>query len=219
MFEHEWAEIPKLQRVEVNGKRLYECGTECYPSITSVLGATADKSSLFQWRKRVGAEQADKVSQAATRRGTALHTMCEKYLLNEEVEDKDNPDADLLFRNIKPLLNRITKVHCLETGLYSKTLGVAGTVDCIAEYNGKLSVIDFKSSNREKKAENIQDYFLQGCFYFWAYYERTGTMPDQVLIMVSSPTMTQEFTIPKEEIAEWTDILRMRIETFKDKQK
>ena len=218
MFEHKWASIPKLERVEEDGVRMYTDGKVSFPSITTVLGGTADKSGLFEWRKRVGEEKANKVSQAAARRGTAMHSMCEKYLLNEEVEDKGNPDAELLFRNIKPSLDKITEVKCLETGLISSTLGVAGTVDCIAVYDNKLTVIDFKTSSREKKAENIEDYFLQGCFYFWAYYDQTQEMPEQIAILVSSPTAMQEFIVPKSDVIEWTERLKKRIKRFKNKK-
>lgn len=217
MFAHNFSQIPKLERVEEGGKRLYCVDGNAYPSITTVLGATSDKTAFFEWRKRIGEEKATKIGQAAARRGTAMHTMCENYLLNQDTEDKDNPDASMLFKNIKPLLDRITEVRCLETGLYSSTLGVAGTVDCIAVYHDKLSVIDFKTSTREKKAENIQDYFLQGCFYFWAYYDLTGEMPDQISIWISSPTAIQEFTIPKSDIRDWTDILTKRITKYKEK--
>ena len=217
MFEHKWASIPKLERIEEDGKRLYTNGRVSFPSITTVLGGTADKSGLYEWRKRVGAEKADKISQASARRGTAMHSMCEQYLLNEDIEDKGNPDAELLFRNIRPLLDRITEVKCLETGLISETLGVAGTVDCIAVYNNKLTVIDFKTAAREKKSEHIHDYFLQGCFYFWAYYDQTQEMPEQIAILISSPTAVQEFIVPKSDIIEWTELLQKRIKRFNEK--
>lgn len=218
MFEHEWAKIPKLQRVDGENQRLYTDGEVSYPSITTVLSATADKSSLYEWKRRVGEEQANKISQAATRRGTAMHTLCEKYLLNEIAEDKENPDAMLLFQNIKPLLDKITTVKALETGLFSHKLRVAGTVDCIADYDGKLTVIDFKTSAKEKKSEWISDYFIQACFYFWAFYEQTGEMPEQIAILISSPAAVQEFIVPKKDIPGWSDLLVDKIDVYEEMQ-
>lgn len=218
MFEHKWAELKRLNRVEREGQRLYECGDAAYPSITTVLSGTGDKSGLHRWRKRVGEEQANKISQSATRRGTAMHSMCEEYLLNNVVESKENHDADLLFKNIRPYLDEITTVRALESALYSNNLKVAGTVDCIAEYKGKLTVIDFKTANKEKDAKYIEDYFLQGCFYYWAFYEQTGEMPEQIAILISSPAAMQEFIVPKSDIIKWTDRLRERISAYSEKQ-
>ena len=214
MFEHNWASIPKIERVEVNGRRLYEVEDKAYPSITTVLSNTEDKSGFYAWRKRVGEEKANQISQAATRRGTEVHSMCEDYLKNELRESAD-PDAQFLFNYIKPHLEKVTEVKCLESGLYSHTLGVAGTVDCIAVYDGKLSVIDFKTSTKEKKAEYIESYFLQGCFYFWAYYEITKEMPEQIVILITTMEGSiQEFVIPKSDVIEWTNRLKDRIEAY-----
>lgn len=219
MFEHKWASIPKIRQVNSDSGRLYEVEGEgkAYPSITSVLGGTANKDSLHRWRQRVGEKKADQISQAATRRGTKMHSLCEQYLLNNELDDEGQFDAQLLFNNIKPLLNKITTVRCLETGLFSDKLKVAGTVDCVAEYDGKLTVIDFKTSNKPKKVGMINDYFLQGCFYWTAYYELTGEMPDQIAILISNlEGGVQEFIIPKGDIIPYVEKLRERIKTYVD---
>lgn len=214
MFELRLVSIPKLNRVEKNGVRLYEVEDKAYPSITTVLSKTSDQSSLHEWRRRVGEEKANKISASASRRGTALHSLCEKYLLNEEVET-EHADAQLLFNYIKPHLDNVTEVKCLEAGLYSHTLKVAGTVDCIAVYKGKLTVIDFKTSSKKKKAEHIENYFLQGCFYFWAYYEITGEMPEQIVILITTTDGdVQEFTVPKGDIINWTQRLNDRIGAY-----
>lgn len=173
-----------------------------------MLGAVSDKSGLLKWRKRVGEEQANKVSAMATRRGTSMHKLCEQYLLNKEVED-DNYDGLLLFRSISPFLNRMDNIRALETPLYSHTFKIAGTVDCIAEYDNKLSIIDFKTASRPKKPEYIEGYFKQGAFYFWSYYEITGELPEQILILISVADGTvQEFFISKKEIIKYTELLK-----------
>jgi len=135
------------------------------------------------WRKAVGEEEANRISSRAARRGTAIHSLCEDYLLNKEV----NPTPfDLeVFNSIKPHLNRINNVHCLETQLYSDHLQVAGTVDCIAEFDGRLSIIDFKTSKRVKSRDDIHGYFMQTSAYAVMFEERTGIPVDRLVIIMS----------------------------------
>ena len=179
-----------------------------------MLGATSDKTALFEWRKRVGEEQANKISAMATRRGTSMHKLCEQYLRNEEVED-DNIDGNFLFNGIRPILDRIDNVRCLETPLFSHTFGVAGTVDCIAELDNTLAVIDFKTSNRPKKSEWIEGYFIQACFYWAAYSEITGEIPKRAAILISvQDGTTQEFVLSGSEIKKYTEELKKRVETY-----
>lgn len=215
-FNHLWAQIPKLKQINTDSGRRYLIeGTEIkYPSITTVLGATSDKSGLLAWRKRVGEEEANKVSAMATRRGTSMHKLCEQYLLNKDLDD-NNIDGNMLFRSISSYLNNINNLRCLETPLYSHKLKVAGTVDCIAEYNNKLSIIDFKTANRPKKEEYIDGYFKQGCFYFWSYYEITGEMPEQILILISvQDGSVQEFFLDKKNIIKYTEQLKENIGAY-----
>ena len=215
-FNHSWATIPKLKQINSdNGRRYLIEGTETkYPSITTVLGATSDKSGLIAWRRRVGEEQANKISNMATRRGTSMHKLCEQYLLNQELDD-DSVDGNMMFKSISSYLDNIDNVRCLETAVYSHKLKVAGTVDCIAEYNGKLSIIDFKTANRPKKPEYIDGYFKQGCFYFWSYYEITGEMPEQILILISvQDGSVQEFFLDKKDIIKYSEKLRESIEAY-----
>lgn len=233
MFEHKWAKIPKIKQVNSPKGRRYEVeGTEfAYPSITTVLSKTADKSGIIAWRNRVGEEKANAISQAATRRGTSMHKLCERYLNNEDLgaampspeEDKDfeeihSGDWDagrLLFHGIRPALDRIDNVRALEVGLFSHKLKVAGTVDCIAEMDGTLCIIDFKTSRREKDEKHIKDYFMQGCFYFAAYHEITGELPRQIKILISVQDGSfQEFTLAGKEIIFWTEQLKKRIEAY-----
>lgn len=215
-FNHLWKEIPKIKQRNSGEGRVYEInGVVSYPSITTVLSKTSDKSSLIAWRKRVGEEQASRVTRAATTRGTSMHKLCENYLLNEELDDLGSTSGEFLFRGIRSELDLIDNIRCLETPLHSHILKVAGTVDCIAEYDGKLSIIDFKTANKPKKEHWIEDYFIQGCFYFISYRELTGEMPEQVCILISvQDGTTQNFTLTKKEIIKYTNILKERIDTY-----
>lgn len=206
-------------------------GDAAYPSITTVLGKTSDKTALFEWRKRVGEEKANAVARAACSRGTSMHKLCERYLLNEQIdappptveEDKDFEDVNkgdwtagqLLFTGIRPALDRMDNIRALEVGLFSHALKIAGTVDCIAEMDGVLSVIDFKTSKREKSEDKIQDYFMQGAFYFAAYHEITGELPKQIKILISvTGGGLQEFTLQGKQIIHWTEELKKRMEAY-----
>lgn len=183
MFEHIHHDIPKLVRTTApDGSRVYQTPSgAAYPSVTSVTGLL-NKASIIAWRKRVGEAEANRISNQAASRGTRIHTLCENFLLNKEVSP-DLFDYEL-WKAIKPELARINNIHCLETQLYSDHLQVAGTVDCIAEYNGKVSVIDFKTSKRVKSRDDIGNYFMQCAAYAVAFEERTGIpVPYMVIIM------------------------------------
>jgi genome maintenance exonuclease 1 len=166
-----------------DGKRYYtlEDGTKL-PSVTTVIGLQK-KKAIMEWRKRVGEEKANQISRQASSRGTNVHTLCERYLNNEPLGDI-MPDAKEMFRSLRPHLDRINNIHYQETALWSKTLEMAGRVDCIAEYEGKLSVIDFKTSKRIKTLEDISDYFWQTTAYALMYEELIGQpIHDLVVIM------------------------------------
>lgn len=166
-----------------DGKRYYtlEDGTKL-PSVTTVLGAQK-KDAIMKWRKRVGEEEANRVSRKATSRGTAVHSLCEDYLNNKK-NLSAMPDAFEMFLSIKPLLNRINNIHYQECALWSKQLGMAGRVDCIGEFDGVLSVIDFKTSKKIKTEAHIEDYFWQTTAYALMYEEMIGTpIHDIVIIM------------------------------------
>ena len=168
-----------------DGKRYYtlEDGTRL-PSVTTVLGATK-KKAIMEWRKRVGEEEANRVSKIASGRGTGVHTLCEKFLNNEKT-GKAMPDAIELFLGIKPLIQSgIDNIHYQEQALWSKKLGMAGRVDCIAEYNGVLSVIDFKTSKRVKTRDDILDYFWQTTSYSLMYEELIGVPINQLVIIMA----------------------------------
>ncbi len=182
-FQHIHHEIDKLTRIDSAGGRLYQTPTgRAYPSVTSILGILG-KAEILEWRKRVGDAEANRIAARAARRGTAIHTLCEHYLLNKEV---DPGPFDLeTFKSITPYLDKINNIHCLETQLYSNFLQVAGTVDCIAEYEGKLSVIDFKTSKRIKTRDEIHSYFMQTSAYAVMFEERTCIPIGQLVIIMS----------------------------------
>ena len=178
-------ELLELNTETINGKRHYVTPKGKFPSITSVLGAFP-KKALMEWRKRVGEEEANRISRTATTRGTKLHSICEKYLLNEEIDyAKLMPDIRSTFHEFKPLLHNISDIHFLEAPLYSSRLKVAGRVDVIAKYDGILSVVDFKTSRKEKKEEWIEDYFIQSTFYAMCYAELTGIIAKNIVILIS----------------------------------
>lgn len=176
-----------LNRIEHNGKRYYESPNGIrLPSVTTFL-SHFKKDSIQAWRKRVGEEEANRISGRASRRGTKFHSLMESYLGNEDgfLTEEIMPDMKQAFYNMKPTLDRIDNIHYIETMLYSETLGLAGQVDCIAEFDGVPSVIDFKTSTKLKKEEWIEDYFLQTAAYSLMYEDMTGTQAKQLVVLIS----------------------------------
>ena len=193
-----------IQHQTRNGKRFYETPAgELYPSITSILGEFS-KKSIQEWRKRVGAEEANKVSGKASRRGTRLHGVCERYILNEENFLKEElPHITELFKTIEPFLERIDNIHGVELGLYSNHFSIAGRTDLIAEFDGKLSVIDYKTSNRTKKKEWCESYFAQCAFYAVAYEELTKIPVPQVVVIIAVDNDSPQLFVENRD--DWTD--------------
>ena len=166
------------------GRRVYVTPNgHTYPSITSVLGSQP-KPSLDAWRERVGEEEADRIMKESAKLGTAVNDLCERYLSNQNLL-MVNDEARCVFNRLRFLLGNINNIVGLEIPLYSDILKLAGTADCIAEYNGVLSVIDFKTSKRAKKEEWIEDYFIQAFFYSAAFFEMTGAIPEQIVILIA----------------------------------
>ena len=205
MFE--FVNLPELdfdlQSKTENGSRKYVTPNgDAYPSVTTILSAY-NKKAIQEWRERVGEESANKISTQASTRGTRLHSLCESYLLNELSPLKLNsvmPDAKELFVKIKPKLDdNIGKIYSLEQALYSDKLRIAGRVDCIAEWNGELSVIDFKTASKEKNEDWIQNYFMQCSAYAEMFEERTGRPINQIVVAIAvSSGDTQIFVKEKE---------------------
>ena len=184
-FEHVDLNLPVLERELIDNVRYYKLpsGNKKLVSITSVI-SHYKKDFFNAWRKRVGAEEADKITKRATSRGTDMHTLVEYHLLNKELPSVQ-PISEHLFKIAKPTLERINNIHALEGALYSEVLGIAGTCDCIAEFDGELSIIDFKSSKQPKPREWIDGYFVQCAAYAAMLYELTGLVVKKFVIIMS----------------------------------
>ena len=207
-------ELPEITTESIKGKRFYVTpeGNK-YPSITTVL-SDRNKEGIVKWRESVGNDVANQVMRQAASRGTAVHTLIENYLNNEELSKQDVlPVA--LFVTMKSELDNINNIRIQEGGLYSDKLGVAGRVDCIAEYKGKISVIDFKTSTKEKKEEWVENYFIQGSAYCEMYEERFLQPIEQVVILiVTEDGAVQTFIKDKRD---YLPLLKTAIKEFNEK--
>ena len=175
----------ELNTINENGKRLYVTPDgEKYPSVTTVL-SDYKKDAIIQWRKRVGEQQANKISTQASRRGTKVHKLCEDYLNNESTFKDYTPDNVEMFKSIQPTLNEIEIVYAQERTLYSHHLKTAGRVDCVGKFRGKPHIIDFKTSNKPKKWEWIDNYFMQGSAYSVMWEEMTGVPIPYIAIIIA----------------------------------
>jgi genome maintenance exonuclease 1 len=156
------------------------------PSITTVLSILS-RDSIAKWRARVGVEEANRISTRASGRGTRVHEIVEKYIdNNESYQNGYTPDIINSFLDLKPILDdRIGRVYAQEAPLYSNHLGVAGRVDCVAEFDGQLSIIDFKTSMKPKRLDWIKNYFMQESAYAIMWEERTGRPITQLVTIIS----------------------------------
>ena len=228
-FNHEPVELPIINARTTDGVRLYETPEgNLYPSITTVLSVKS-KQGLSEWRKKVGDDVANYVSGKAAARGTKVHHMCEDYLNNKHInwpnefeKHKKNFLPYCLFTQLREqALQNIDDIYALEAGLYSDKYKVAGRVDCIAKYRGVPSIIDFKTSTKERKDEWNESYYIQGSAYAEMFQERTSMAISKVVILVVTEDGTvQEFVKEKydyldaltETITEW----RSQNETYGD---
>ena len=200
--------LPDLKAKNVEGKRFYEKkdGTR-YPSITSVL-SIRNNEGLLAWRKRVGDEVANYVAIKAANRGTYVHNMVEDYLYNKpenELHETHSKKflAYMMFKVLKDKLKQVDNIHLQEAQMYSDKWTVAGRCDCIAEYEGELSVIDFKTSTKEKDEDWIENYFIQGAAYAEMYEEHFQTPINQIVILiVTEEGTTQVFKKDKKPYLE-----------------
>lgn len=207
-------DLPKLERdTKPDGTRVYKTPSGfAYPSVTTVTGLHTAKQ-IAEWRRRVGNEEANRISAKASRRGTRIHGYCEDYLRGNLFE-ADMFDLEM-FNSIKFLLDDIDQIHCLENQLYSDHLQIAGTVDCIAEFQGKLSVIDFKTSSRPKDREDIHNYFMQTSAYAVAFEERTGIPVDRMVIIMAVENDDPKYFIEKRD--DWVSEFRKLRLQYKNK--
>lgn len=218
MYNHKTINLPEITATTTDGVRLYETpeGNK-YPSITTVL-SVRNKKGLFEWRKRVGEDVANYVARKAANRGTAVHHMCEDYLNNDFDEEKHKKKflPYVLFNQLKEsVLQKIDNIYAQECGLYSDKYKVAGRVDCIAEYDGKLSIIDFKTSSKERSDAWNESYYIQASAYAEMFEERTGIAIDQICILVvTEDGIVQEFVKNK---AEYLPMLTDTIKEWEEK--
>ena len=188
MFTHLENKINyELEATTTKSGRLYKTpeGDE-FPSVTTVLGYRG-KESILAWRQRVGEEEANRISRQAAGRGTKVHYMAEDHINNNEVVTEDvMPHIVQMWNALKKSIDgHIDNVRAQEVPLYSKQLRLAGRVDCIAEHDGELAIIDFKTSSRVKKREYISNYFMQAAAYACMYAERTGEKIDKIVILMT----------------------------------
>lgn len=191
-FEH-----VKLERLDydlesetVDGKRIYTTPEgNRYTSITTVLGSES-KAGIEEWVKRVGEQEANRVKKRAADRGTKLHKLCEDYINNEVSPlflTKIMPDLKENFNKIRKHIDeKVGRVYAQEQALYSDKLRIAGRVDLICEWNGKLSIVDFKTSTKVKEEDWIENYFLQCTAYALMFHERTGIWIDDIVVLIAT---------------------------------
>ena len=207
----------EVEPVNKDGVRFYKLPKtdKYYPSVTSI---TSFKNAKFfkEWRTKIGEDEANRITARATQRGTAFHSIAEDYINGELDLDKyldNNPLSVRMFQSAKDTLNRIDNIHCLESFLYSHYLGLAGRVDCIAEFDGELAVIDFKTSTKEKKEEHIENYFVQETAYAAMFLERTGIEVKKIVTLIA----TEEGSIQifqKHNLDDYLQLLKSYIEEF-----
>jgi len=206
-----------VEPVNRDGTRFYPIpgADKYYPSVTSV---TSFKNAQFfkKWRAKIGENEANRITARATQRGTAFHALTEDYFKGELNIDKyleNNPLSVRMFQSAKSTLNRIDNIYCLEEFLYSHYLGLAGRVDCIAEFDGELAVIDFKTSTKEKKESYIENYFVQETAYAAMFLERSGIEVKKIVTLIA----TEEGTIQvfqKYNLDDYLHLLKSYIEEF-----
>ena len=182
--------LPKTKGKRIDGFRFYDINGKNYPSITTVLGIRKSEA-LKGWREKIGENVANWEMGRAARRGKSFHTLVEQYIKGETPSIRDVLPLGL-FKLLKPYIDQIDNIHLLEAIMYSKKLTVAGQVDCVAEYNGKLSVIDFKTANKERQEDWIDNYFLQTTAYAHMYEETFGTPIEQIVILIASEDGTTQ---------------------------
>jgi CRISPR/Cas system-associated exonuclease Cas4 (RecB family) len=185
IFEHKKIDFTELETTTIHGKRHYVTPKGFYPSITTALSILSSEG-IAAWRMRVGEKEANRISTQAARRGTNVHQMCEDYVNNELDLRSFLPHERAMFNSVKGTLDEsLGLVYAQECPLYSDYLGIAGRVDCVAEFNGRLSIIDYKTSSKIKSKKYIGAYFQQAAAYCVMFEERTGIPIDQIVIIIA----------------------------------
>ena len=208
--------FPDLKAKTTEQGRRYFVEGNAYPSVTTVIGEMK-KKSILEWRRKVGEEEANSISKRATTRGNKCHKLAEDYLSNKPLDRYRDDVLSLgLFHQIRPYIDKINNIHALEESLYSHTLKLAGRVDCIAEYDNELAIIDFKTSSKFKREEWIQDYFSQETAYAIMFQELTGLKVKQLVTIIAVETGTPQVFV-KKDILTYVPKLKEYIDYYKDK--
>ena len=207
--------FPNLKAKTTEKGRRYFVEGNAYPSVTTVIGEKK-KKSILEWRRKVGEDEANAISKRATTRGNKCHKLAEDYLSNKPLDRYRDDVLSLgLFHQIRPYIDKINNIHALEESLYSHTLKLAGRVDCIAEYDNELAIIDFKTSTKFKREEWIQDYFSQETAYAIMFQELTGLKVKQLVTIIAVETGTPQVFI-KKDILTYVPKLKEYIDYYKD---
>jgi genome maintenance exonuclease 1 len=207
-FKHNFVPFVELTTETIDGQRHYVLpdGITKLKSVTTIISEKSDKTALYEWRKRVGDEEANRISTQAARRGTSIHKIAERYILNEENIYKDEMPINVeMFKTIKNTLDRhVDNILGVELPLYSKALKCAGRTDLVAEYDGRLSIIDFKTSRKPKKEEWIENYFIQSTVYSmmfeWTY--KFSVPQIAIIIAVDDEKTPQTFVMERSKYVE-----------------
>jgi PD-(D/E)XK nuclease superfamily len=210
-FKLEYINFEPLESVTLSDIRLYKTPTgNIYPSVTSQLGSV-NKQSIDKWKARVGEEEAARVVRQAVMRGTRVHNILEKYLLNDDQYLKGvNPLDAEGFKKIKKVLDsNVTRVFGNEFPLYSDILKVAGRCDLLCEFDGKPAVVDFKTAKKQKTADQIHNYFMQAAAYCVMVKElKDFDVRDFHILIASEENQAQVFS------GELTEELRDQVVDF-----
>ena len=207
--------FPNLKAKTTEQGRRYFVEGNAYPSVTTVIGEKK-KDTILQWRRRVGEEEANAISKRASTRGNKSHKLAEDYLSNKSLDRYRDDVLSLgMFHQIRPYIDKINNIHALEESLYSHTLKLAGRVDCIAEYDNELAIIDFKTSTKYKREEWIQDYFSQETAYAIMFQELTGLKVKQLVTIIATEQGTPQIFV-KDNILEFVPKLKEYIDYYKE---
>jgi genome maintenance exonuclease 1 len=191
----------ELESTTTEKGRVYKVpGGNLYPSITTVL-SSYNKQAILEWRQRVGEEKANEISRKAAGRGTKLHNTVEKYLLNEMTDMKIKtmmPDIKEMFFDMRKIIDEnIGDIYGIEQPLYSHKLKLAGRCDCIAEWNGELAIVDWKTASRTKDKDHITNYFMQATAYAEMFEEITGKAIETIVVAISVQSESPQLFVEK----------------------
>ncbi len=215
-FNFDLVDDISLQREYTGGSRFYLTPDgKRYPSVTTVLGQLSEEG-IATWRKNVGDEEADRISKESSTIGTAMHQICENYLLDEPLPT-DNEKATELFNILKPSIDKIQVIHGIELPMYSDYLQLAGTADLVATYDDTLCILDFKNARKPKIEDWVDGYYLQGATYARMFFEMYGQFPEKIVIWIAVwDGSFQEFIIkPKDIYPRLKAVLKMYHPAFR----